>query len=111
MGLWERGNERNRHSDESANYKKTSALAGGLITQFAGMQISASESLREATYENMSASERIRCLERAKFDSTAALGLASNRLEYALAFSQLTCATAMIALVEMGIENYDTEGK
>lgn len=102
---------RTRPSDGTANYKETSVQAANLIGHFAGMQISASESLREATYENMSASERIRCLERAKFDSTAALGLASNRLEYALAFSQLTCATAMIALVEMGIENYDTEGK
>lgn len=91
------------------DYKKTSEQPAALITQFAGMQISASESLREATHEGITKEVRLRCLERAKFDSMAALGMAKNRLEYALAFSQLTCATSMIALVEMEIVEFDRE--
>ena len=93
-----------RPSDGTANYKETAAQAGSLIRQYAGRQISASESLREATLEDMSREDRLRCLERAKADSVSALEMASNELERALAFSQLTCATGMIALVELGIK-------
>lgn len=98
-----------RPSDGTANYKETAAQARSLIRQYAGRQISASESLREAALDGLSREDRLRCLERAKFDSMAALGMAKNRLEYALAFSQLTCATSMIALVEMEIVEFDRE--
>lgn len=94
---------RTRPSDGTANYKETSVQAANLIGHFAGMQISASESLREATLEGMSKLDRLRRLERAKADSAHALELAKNELERALAFSQLTCATGMIALVELDI--------
>ena len=100
---------KNRPSDGTANYKETSSQTASLIRQFAGRQISASESLREATLEAMSREDRLRCLERAKADSVSALGLASNELERALAFSQLTCATGMIALVELGIKTQRVE--
>ena len=95
---------RTRPSDGTANYKETSVRAANLIGHFAGMQISASESLREATLEGLSREDRLRRLERAKADSASALELASNELERALAFSQLTCATVMIALVELDIK-------
>lgn len=95
---------RTRPSDGTANYKETSVQAANLIGHFAGMQISASESLREAALDGLSREDRLRRLERAKADSASALELASNELERALAFSQLTCATGMIALVELGIK-------
>ena len=100
---------RTRPSDGTANYKETSVRAANLIGHFAGMQISASESLREATLEGLSREDRLRRLERAKADSASALELASNELERALAFSQLTRATGMIALVELGIKTQRVE--
>ena len=100
---------RTRPSDGTANYKETSVQAANLIGHFAGRQISASESLREAALDGLSREDRLRRLERAKADSASALELASNELERALAFSQLTRATGMIALVELGIKTQRVE--
>jgi hypothetical protein len=72
-----------------------------LIGTFAGFQIQSSEFLREATYDEFTDDQRIELLYKAKESAVSAMEVAHGELEQALAYSQLTCATGLIALVRL----------
>ena len=72
-----------------------------LIGTFAGFQIQSSEFLREATYDEFTDDQKIELLYKAKESAVSAMEIAHGELEQALAYSQLTCATGLIALVRL----------
>lgn len=75
-----------------------------LIGTFAGYQIQASENLRDATNPDLSDEQKLMSLSIAKTCAGKAMQHASNTMERALAYSQLTCATGMVAIIELGID-------